>query len=60
MVSLARSGARFLAENQGQNRDAGTERTSATASAPAARRRGEAFGGKIGMPDAKQIEADHY
>jgi hypothetical protein len=37
MLSLARSGTRFFAENHGQNRDAGTERTSATVSAPAAR-----------------------
>ena len=37
MRSLANSGARFFAENQGQNRDTGIERTSAMALAPAAR-----------------------
>src|SRR5215472_8457886 len=37
MLAPARSGARFFAENQGQNRETGVERTSATASTPAAR-----------------------
>ena len=37
MFAPAKSGARFFAENQGQNREAGTERTSAIVSTPVQR-----------------------
>jgi hypothetical protein len=37
MFAPPKSDARFFAENHGQNRDAGTERTSAMASMPAPR-----------------------
>jgi hypothetical protein len=60
MFAAAKSGASLFLENHGQNREAGTDRTSAIALIPALRSiAGKAFRRNIGMTDGKEIERGH-
>ena len=60
MPFCSNSGARFLAENQGQKRENGVERTSAIALTSAAcSMRDKALRRNVGMTDAVEIERRH-